>query len=90
MGWWEGGRSNPGSGSRGHLWKAFVLNLQWEVPPLFWIQHPETSPAFPEICATELFWGLDLTGREAFSELSMHTGLGAKRLDCFPSRIPPT
>lgn len=69
VGWWEGGRSNRGSGSRGHLWKAFVLNLQWEVPPLFRIQHPETPPAFPEICAMELFWGRGVTGPEGFSEL---------------------
>ena len=30
---------------RGHLWKAFVRHPQWEVPPLFRIQHPQSRPA---------------------------------------------
>lgn len=30
---------------RGHLWKAFVRHPQWEAPPLFRIQHPQSRPA---------------------------------------------
>lgn len=32
-------------GERGHLWRAFVRHPQWEAPPLFRIQRPQSRPA---------------------------------------------
>lgn len=56
-------RRGPGLAGRGPkwperagLWKAFVPDLQWEAPPFFRNQHPQTSSALPQTCAMELWF----------------------------------